>query len=113
MSEDEVLYTLTEVAQKTKISMPTLQRYKKLYQDRIPSHGKGRSQRYPEEALEVFLLNVALYPEAANPYDSLGEAYMIMGEKDLAIINYAKSLQFDHGNKNATEMIQKLQADEE
>lgn len=54
MSEDEVLYTLTEVAQKTKISMPTLQRYKKLYQDRIPSHGKGRSQRYPEEALEVF-----------------------------------------------------------
>jgi DNA-binding transcriptional MerR regulator len=50
----EKLYTLTEVAKKTKISMPTLQRYKKLYQDRIPSQGKGRSQRYPEEALDVF-----------------------------------------------------------
>ena len=48
------LYTLTEVAKKTNISMPTLQRYKKLYQDRIPSEGKGRSQRYPEEALAVF-----------------------------------------------------------
>lgn len=48
------LYTLTEVADKTGISMPTLQRYKKNYQDRIPSVGKGRRQRYPEEALPVF-----------------------------------------------------------
>lgn len=51
---DEKLYTLTEVAEKTDISMPTLQRYKKNYQDRIPSVGKGRKQRYPEEALPVF-----------------------------------------------------------
>lgn len=49
------LFTLTEVAKRTKISMPTLQRYKKLYQDRIPSEGSGRKQRYPEEALAVFL----------------------------------------------------------
>ena len=49
------LLTLTEVAKKTKISMPTLQRYKKLYQDRIPSEGEGRKQRYPKEALPVFL----------------------------------------------------------
>lgn len=48
------LYTLTEVADKTGISMPTLQRYKKNYQSRIPSVGKGRRQRYPEEALPVF-----------------------------------------------------------
>ena len=48
------LYTLTQVANITKISMPTLQRYKKTYQDRIPSEGSGRSQRYPEAALKVF-----------------------------------------------------------
>lgn len=53
-SNDGPLYTLTEVAQKTGISMPTLQRYKKLYQARIPSVGKGRKQRYPEESLPVF-----------------------------------------------------------
>ncbi len=46
--------TLTEVSKRTKISMPTLQRYKKLYQDRIPSKGEGRKQRYPKEALAVF-----------------------------------------------------------
>jgi DNA-binding transcriptional MerR regulator len=52
--QQEALYTLTEVSEKTGISMPTLQRYKKNYQDRIPSVGKGRRQRYPEGALAVF-----------------------------------------------------------
>jgi DNA-binding transcriptional MerR regulator len=47
-------YTLSDVAKKTGISMPTLQRYKKLYQSRIPSVGQGRKQRYPDEALAVF-----------------------------------------------------------
>jgi predicted DNA-binding transcriptional regulator AlpA len=51
---EDKLYTLSEVAQKSGISMPTLQRYKKLYQARIPSVGKGRKQRYPESALPVF-----------------------------------------------------------
>ena len=51
---DGTLYTLTEVSELTNISMPTLQRYKKNYQDRIPSVGKGRTQRYPAEALPVF-----------------------------------------------------------
>ena len=50
----EELLTLSEVSRRTGISMPTLQRYKKNYQDRIPSVGKGRKQRYPEESLPVF-----------------------------------------------------------
>lgn len=48
------LYTLSEISTKTGISMPTLQRYKKMYQDRIPAEGSGRKQRYPESALPVF-----------------------------------------------------------
>ena len=48
------LYTLSEVSRRTGISMPTLQRYKKLYQDRIPSQGEGRRQRYPASAIPVF-----------------------------------------------------------
>jgi len=51
---EEKLFTLSEVSQRSGISMPTLQRYKKLYQGRIPSVGSGRKQRYPEEALPVF-----------------------------------------------------------
>lgn len=51
---DSRMLTLSEVSQRTGISMPTLQRYKKIYQNRIPSEGKGRKQRYPESALPVF-----------------------------------------------------------
>jgi hypothetical protein len=51
---DEKLYTLSDISHHTGISMPTLQRYKKTYQDRIPSQGTGRKQRYPEHALPVF-----------------------------------------------------------
>jgi len=57
MSETESqskLLTLSEVSERTGISMPTLQRYKKIYQSRIPAEGKGRKQRYPESALPVF-----------------------------------------------------------
>jgi DNA-binding transcriptional MerR regulator len=48
------LLTLSEVSKRSGISMPTLQRYKKLYQGRIPAVGKGRKQRYPLDALPVF-----------------------------------------------------------
>src|SRR5581483_7591041 len=51
---DAKLLTLTEVAKRTGISMPTLQKYKKQHADRIPSQGKGRGQRYPEASLSVF-----------------------------------------------------------
>jgi excisionase family DNA binding protein len=51
---EEKLFTLSQVSQRSGISMPTLQRYKKTYQDRIPSVGTGRKQRYPEHALPVF-----------------------------------------------------------
>lgn len=52
--QSERYYTLSEISQRTGISMPTLQRYKKMYQNRIPAQGKGRKQRYPESALPVF-----------------------------------------------------------
>lgn len=48
------LLTLTEVSKQTGISMPTLQRYKKLYQSRLQTVGKGRTQRYQPESLETF-----------------------------------------------------------
>lgn len=52
-STDEKLYTLTEVGKMASVSMPTLQKYKKRYADRIPSVGEGRRQRYPKAAVAV------------------------------------------------------------
>lgn len=61
-----------------------------------------------KEAIEIFKLNIEEYPEAFNPYDSLGEAYMINSEKELAIKNYAKSLELNPKNTNAIIMLTKI-----
>lgn len=63
-----------------------------------------------DEAIAVFRLNVEEYPESSNVYDSLGEAYMIAGKKDLAIENYRKSVELDPGNTGGKEALKKLQA---
>ena len=62
-------------------------------------------------AIKVFQLNVEMFPDASNPYDSLAEAYMSKGEKKLAIENYAKSLTLNPGNTNAIRMMNKIISD--
>jgi CubicO group peptidase (beta-lactamase class C family) len=59
-------------------------------------------------AIALLKLNVEFYPEAWNTYDSLAEAYMNNGEKDLAIANYKKSLELNPQNANGREMLKKL-----
>ena len=61
-----------------------------------------------EDAIDIFKKNVKLYPESSNVYDSLGEAYMMNGDKELAIKNYKKSLELDPKNENAKKMLKKL-----
>ena len=56
-------------------------------------------------AIEIFKLNVEAYPQEFNPYDSLAEAYMKHGDKELAITNYKKSLELNPGNTNATSQL--------
>lgn len=60
------------------------------------------------EAISLLKLNVEFYPNAWNTYDSLAEAYMKAGEKDLAIANYKKSLELNPENANGREMLKKL-----
>jgi len=61
-----------------------------------------------DAAIEVFKLNVEAYPQSSNVYDSLGEGYMIRGDKDLATKNYQKSLDLNPKNTNAAQMLAKL-----
>jgi predicted Zn-dependent protease len=65
-----------------------------------------------EEAIRLFQRNVEEYPESANVWDSLGEAYAAAGKKDLAIENYEKSLQLDPKNENAKERLKKLRGEQ-
>ena len=60
-------------------------------------------------SVEIMKLNVELYPDSGNSYDSLAEACMENGSKELAITYYKKSLELDPKNTNAEEMLTKLQ----
>ena len=70
-------------------------------------YGFLRAKKLPE-AIAYFKLNVEFYPNSFNVYDSLGEAYMANGEKELAIANYKKSLELNPKNTHGAEMLKKL-----
>jgi CubicO group peptidase (beta-lactamase class C family) len=65
---------------------------------------------HEQDAITVFQLNVQEFPASSNVYDSLGEAYMKVGQNDLAIANYEKSLQLNPKNQNAVEQLKKLRS---
>lgn len=47
-------------------------------------------QNKVSEAIGVFRVNVVLYAQSSNVYDSLGEAYAVKGDRERAIANYRK-----------------------
>jgi tetratricopeptide (TPR) repeat protein len=63
------------------------------------------------DGLRGFQKNVQEYPQSSDAYDSVGEAYMKMGQKDLAIQNYEKSLQLNPKNENAVRRLKKLKGE--
>jgi peptidylprolyl isomerase len=65
-------------------------------------------QKKVKEAIEILKLNVEAYPQSANVYDSLAEAYVFTGDRELAVQNYEKSLALDPSNMNAAMMLKKL-----
>jgi tetratricopeptide (TPR) repeat protein len=54
-------------------------------------------------AIEILKLNVAAFPDSANVYDSLSDAYLADGQKDLARENAKKALQTLATDTTATE----------
>ncbi len=61
-----------------------------------------------DQAIEIFKLNTEAYPQSSNVWDSLGEAYMNQGNKELAIKNYEKALALDPSNGNAATILKRL-----
>lgn len=62
-------------------------------------------------ALALFKLNVEAFPKSSNPYDSLGEGYLKVGDTTNATINYKKSLELNPANDNATAVLSQLGVD--
>ena len=60
----------------------------------------------PAWAMALFKLNVELFPEDGNLWDSLGEAYLKYGEKEQAILSYTKAV--DLGSIGSQKILTEL-----
>jgi dienelactone hydrolase len=58
-------------------------------------------------AIEILKLNASAFPDSANVYDSLSDAYLADGQKDLARENAKKALQMLATDTTATEAFRK------
>ena len=64
--------------------------------------------RKMEEAFKIFKLNEQNYPDSWGVYHGLGETYRLMGQKELALTNYRKSLKLNPNNEQGLRAIARL-----
>jgi Flp pilus assembly protein TadD len=63
-----------------------------------------------DQAILVFKLNVEACSNSFNTWNSLGKAYMIRGDKNLAVKDFNKSLELNPKNADARTQLAKLRA---
>ncbi|WP_083253278.1 serine hydrolase domain-containing protein [Flavivirga aquatica] len=62
-----------------------------------------------DEALKFFHLNIKMFPEDANLWDSLGEGYYEKGDYKKSLQYYKKALEMQPGMSSAIDMVAKLE----
>ena len=65
-----------------------------------------------DEAIKMFEINVGLFPESWNVYDSLGEALLRAGSTDEAVSMYEKSLALNPENTAGRDVLAQIQGAE-
>lgn len=61
-----------------------------------------------KEAITVLRINVQLFPESSNCFDSLGEAYAKAGLPDNSLLCYERAVVLDPKNENAIAQVARL-----
>ena len=88
------------------------ERYRSMYPDLATMINRAGYQymrlKSLQSAMEVFRLNVELFPDSWNVYDSYGEALLASGNHESAIKNYRKALDLNPNSKSSSEMLKKL-----
>lgn len=65
-------------------------------------------QRRPADAIRIFELNLRQFPNSANAFDSLGDAFHRHGKRTEAVKAYSRAVELDPSNANAREKLSKL-----
>ena len=65
-----------------------------------------KKENEPDWAMELFKLNVELFPQDGNLLDSLGEAYLKYGEKEQAIRSSEKAVEL--GSEGSQKILTEL-----
>ncbi|CAM1340332.1 tetratricopeptide repeat protein [Tenacibaculum aestuarii] len=71
-----------------------------------------RNNEY-EAAINVFKINIELYPNSSNTYDSTGDAYTKMKDTANAIEYYKKALAINPENRSSKRALEKLTSKKE
>ena len=69
---------------------------------RLLQHGKNR------EALEILKINAESFPNMAGIADSLGDAYLAVGDNENAIRTFKRSVEIDPADTSAAESLRTL-----
>lgn len=73
---------------------------------------QSRNESEKSKALAFFIMNTENFPNSFNAFDSLGEAYEVLGDTENAVSNYEKSLELNPGNEHAIMKIKSLKKSE-
>ncbi|MDB2384869.1 tetratricopeptide repeat protein [Polaribacter sp.] len=61
-----------------------------------------------DTAIEIFKINVILYPERSNSYDSLADGYLAQKDTAKAIENYKKALSINPENRSSRRKLKDI-----
>lgn len=99
---------------------PELPGWRKMVEDKINLAGYTflKESYYAEDpgvkalsyskAEPLFILNTQLFPGSSNAFESLGEAFLVNGQRDRAQKSFEKSLELDPDNREARRMLERL-----
>ena len=85
------------------------------FEEYLVSEGEFNSLSYAllgakrnKEAIELLKISLISFPESSNLYDSLGEIYLIDGDKELALESYNRSVELNPNNINGKKILDRL-----
>ena len=66
------------------------------------------SEDKKNDGVQIFKLNTISYPNSSNAFDSLGDAYVAIRDKDSAIASYQKAVELDKTNVQSRDKLNRL-----